>query len=101
VGNRQTLTSTIPSLPGGMNYFYDANDRLTTDTYDNDGNTISSGGTANTYDFENRILTHGAVSIVWRWRRQPSERNGGRHDHEVLGRRAESDRLLPGDGRTG
>jgi RHS repeat-associated protein len=65
VGNRQTLTSTIPSLPGGMNYFYDANDRLTTDTYDNDGNTISSGGTANTYDFENRILTHGAVSIVY------------------------------------
>jgi RHS repeat-associated protein len=65
VGNRQTLTSTIPSLPGGMNYFYDANDRLTTDTYDNDGNTISSGGTANTYDFENRILTYGAVSIVY------------------------------------
>ena len=65
VGNRQTLTSTIPSLPGSMSYSYDANDRLTTDIYDNDGNTTSSGGTANTYDFENRMLTHGTVSIVY------------------------------------
>jgi RHS repeat-associated protein len=48
-----------------MSYSYDANDRLSTDTYDNDGNTISSGSTANTYDFENRMLTHGAVSIAY------------------------------------
>lgn len=61
VGNRKTLASTIPSLPGSNSYTYDANDRLTTDTYDNDGNTTSSGGTANTYDFEDRMLTHGAV----------------------------------------
>jgi hypothetical protein len=65
VGNRQMLSSTIPSLLGGMNYSYDANDRLSADSYDNDGNTISSGGTANTYDFENRMLTHGAVSIAY------------------------------------
>jgi len=51
VGNRFSLTSTIPSLPGSMNYFYDANDRLTTDIYDNNGNTTSSGGTSNTYNF--------------------------------------------------
>jgi hypothetical protein len=25
-GNRKTLSSTIPSLPGGMSYTYDAND---------------------------------------------------------------------------
>jgi len=31
--------------------FYDANDRLTTDIYDNNGNTTSSGGTSNTYNF--------------------------------------------------
>ncbi len=65
VGNRKTLTSTIPSLPGSISYSYDANDRLSTDTYDNDGNTVVSGGIANTYDFENRMLTHGAVSIVY------------------------------------
>ncbi len=65
VGNRKTLTSTIPSLPGSISYNYDANDRLSTDSYDNNGNTISSGGTANTYDFENHMLTHGAVSMVY------------------------------------
>jgi RHS repeat-associated protein len=65
VGNRKTLSSTIPSLGGGMTYSYDANDRLTTDTYDNDGNTVVSGGTTNTYDFENRMLTHGAASLAY------------------------------------
>ncbi len=65
VGNRKTLASTIPSLPGSVNYTYDSNDRLTTDTYDNDGNTISSAGTASTYDFENHMLTHGGVSMVY------------------------------------
>ena len=34
VGNRKTLNSTIPSLPGGISYSYDTDDRLTTDTYD-------------------------------------------------------------------
>jgi RHS repeat-associated protein len=65
VGNRKTLTSTIPSLPGSISYSYDANDRLSTDTYDSDGNTTVSGGVTNTYDFENRMLTHGAVSMVY------------------------------------
>ena len=53
----------LPS--GSISYSYDNNDRLTTDTYDTDGNTISSAGTASTYDFENRMLTHGAVSMVY------------------------------------
>jgi len=52
-------------LPGSVSYNYDSNDRLTTDTYDNDGNTLSSAGTASTYDFENRMLTHGSVSMVY------------------------------------
>jgi hypothetical protein len=59
------LTSTIPSLPGSISYSYDANDRLSTDNYDNNGNTISSGGPTNIYDFENRMLTHGAVTMVY------------------------------------
>jgi RHS repeat-associated protein len=65
VGNRKTLTSTIPSLPGSMSYSYDANDRVSIDTYDSDGNTTLSGGVTNTYDFENRMLAHGGVSIVY------------------------------------
>src|SRR5260370_13218056 len=48
-----------------MSYSYGADDRLSTDTYDNDGNTTASGGVTNTYDFENRMLTHGAVSMVY------------------------------------
>jgi RHS repeat-associated protein len=48
-----------------MTYSYDANDRLATDAYDANGNTTSSTGITNTYDFENRMLTHGAVSIVY------------------------------------
>ncbi len=64
-GNRKTLNSTILSLPGSASYSYDSNDRLSTDTYDNDGNTTASGGVTNTYDFENRMLTHGAVSMVY------------------------------------
>jgi hypothetical protein len=33
--------------------------------YDADGNTTSSAGIANTYDFENRMLSHGAVTLVY------------------------------------
>ncbi|MGO9088245.1 MAG: hypothetical protein ACLQBK_23790 [Candidatus Sulfotelmatobacter sp.] len=65
VGNRKTVNSTIPSLSGSNSYTYDGNDRLTTDTYDNNGNTTASGGITNTYDFQNLMLTHGALSMVY------------------------------------
>jgi RHS repeat-associated protein len=66
VGNRLTVNSTIPSLSGGMTYTYDANDRLTTDTSDKDGNTTASGGVTNTYDFENHLLKHSTtVTMVY------------------------------------
>jgi RHS repeat-associated protein len=64
VGNRTAMTSTLNAVPGGS-FFYDANDRLTTDIYDANGNTTSSGGITNTYDFENRMLTHGAVTLAY------------------------------------
>jgi RHS repeat-associated protein len=62
VGNRQEL------LVNGVtanSYTYDADDRLGTDAYDADGNTVNSLGTTNTYDFENHLITHGGVSIVY------------------------------------
>ncbi len=62
VGNRQQL------LVNGVtanSYTYDADDRLGSDRYDADGNTINSLGTANTYDFENHLSTHGGVTIVY------------------------------------
>jgi RHS repeat-associated protein len=64
VGNRTLVTSTLNAVPGGS-FSYDANDRLTTDTYDNNGNTISFAGISNSYDFENRMTAHGAVIIVY------------------------------------
>ncbi len=64
VGNRKQTTSTIAQIPAGL-FNYDANDRLSTDTYDANGNTVSSGGTGNVYDFENRLISHGAVTMVY------------------------------------
>jgi len=60
--NRKTMTSTLSAIPGGT-FSYDANDRLTTDTYDANGNTTSSGGITRTYDFENHLTGYGAVVI--------------------------------------
>jgi len=64
VGNRQSLTSTVPAIPSGL-LNYDANDRLAPDVYDANGNTTSSGGIGNSYDFENHLIQHGAVTIVY------------------------------------
>ena len=62
VGNRQQLE--VNGVTANL-YNYDADDRLGSDTYDNDGNTINSFDTANTYDFENHMVQHGSVTIVY------------------------------------
>ena len=65
VGDRKQVTSTVPAIPAGT-MFYDANDRFTAgDTYDANGNTVSSGGIANVYDFENHLTQKGGVTIVY------------------------------------
>ncbi len=64
VGNRQQMTSTLNAIPAGL-FNYNANDELTIDNYDSNGNTISSAGIQNTYDFENHLIRHGAVTIVY------------------------------------
>jgi YD repeat-containing protein len=53
VGNRTQKTSTIPGFPGGLTN-YNANDQLSTDTYDNDGNTTASNGLGYAYDLGHR-----------------------------------------------
>jgi hypothetical protein len=58
VGNRKQLASTLAPIPAGL-WNYDANDRFTA------GNTVSSGGVANVYDFENHLIQQGGVSIVY------------------------------------
>jgi RHS repeat-associated protein len=66
VGNRLSRVSTSPAA-GSTTSTYDANDRLTADAYDANGNTVSAGGTAYAYDFENRLagVGGGAVSYVY------------------------------------
>jgi len=62
VGNRQQWLINGATV---NSYTYDADDRLGADTYDADGNTINSLGTANSYDFENHLIQHGSVTLVY------------------------------------
>ena len=65
VGNRTNQTSTVPAITSGGSG-YDADDRLTLgDTYDANGNTTSSGGIVNSYDFENHLVQQGGASVIY------------------------------------
>lgn len=64
VGNRTQMSSTLGAVPAGA-FSYDADDHLALDTYDANGNTISSGGTTNSYDFENHLIAQGGATIVY------------------------------------
>ncbi len=57
VGNRLARSSTISAVPAAS-HSYTANDWLGSDSYDGNGNTIGSGGMADSYDFENRLVGH-------------------------------------------
>jgi RHS repeat-associated protein len=63
-GNRQAMTSTLNAVPGGT-FSYDANDRLTSDNFNNNGNTISHAGITIGYDFENRMTAYGAIMLAY------------------------------------
>jgi RHS repeat-associated protein len=66
VGNRLSRISTLAGVLSATSS-YDANDRLTSDSYDANGNTRSANGMSFTYDFEDRIRTAngGAVRITY------------------------------------
>jgi|CXWL01.1.fsa_nt_gi RHS repeat-associated protein len=66
VGNRLTRTSTLPGITN-QTFTYDANDRLNTDTYDANGNTIGTSGKTYTFDFENHLTNQNGsqVQIVY------------------------------------
>jgi RHS repeat-associated protein len=63
VGNRQSQTSSIPGIGTGS-FTYDPDDRLNTETYDANGNTLTSGGKTFTYDFANRLKSMTANSVA-------------------------------------
>ncbi len=66
VGNRLSRTSTVTGVPSQSSTF-DANDRLSSDTYDANGNTTASTGNSFDYDFENHLtsLNNGSVTYVY------------------------------------
>ena len=65
VGNRQSLTSSLAALQA-QTFTYDADDRISGDTFDANGNTITSDGVTYTYDFEDRLVGNSSgVTIVY------------------------------------
>ncbi len=55
VGNRLSRTSTLAGQTNQA-FGYDNNDRILTDTFDNNGNTVASNGNTDEYDFKNRLI---------------------------------------------
>ena len=49
----------------GGSFSYNANDQLTTDSYDANGNTTSSGGVSYNYDFEDLLAGGGTAGMVY------------------------------------
>ncbi len=65
-GNRLSRASTLAALTP-QSFGYDANDELTSDIHDQNGNTTASGGHTYGYDFENRLVSRdgGSVTILY------------------------------------
>ena len=66
VGNRSSNSSTITGVNSGT-FGYNADDELSTESYDANGNTIATGGKTLAYDSENHLtsMNGGAVTIVY------------------------------------
>jgi RHS repeat-associated protein len=65
VGNRKSLISTLAASQT-QTFTYDADDHISGDTFDANGNTITSGGVTYSYDFEDRLLsTSNGVTIIY------------------------------------
>ncbi len=66
VGNRLSVSSTLANILSGT-FSFDANDRLNTETYDSNGNTLSSGGKTFSYDFLNQLksVNGGAITMLY------------------------------------
>jgi RHS repeat-associated protein/uncharacterized repeat protein (TIGR01451 family) len=65
VGNRLQRNSSVPAVPATGLLNYDANDRISTDPYDANGNLLNAGAGSNVYDFENRLVQAGGVQLVY------------------------------------
>jgi RHS repeat-associated protein len=65
VGNRTSLSSTLAALQA-QTFTYDNDDRSSADTFDGNGNTLTSGGVTYTYDFQDWLVsTSTGVQITY------------------------------------
>ena len=65
VGNRLQRTSSVAQVSNQSSTF-DANDRISSDTFDNNGSTKISNGKSYNYDFENKLTsTSDGITIVY------------------------------------
>jgi RHS repeat-associated protein len=63
VGNRRGLSSTVAGISSGS-WGYLANDWISGDSTDLNGNTIGQAGHSYTYDVENRLVTKDGTAVV-------------------------------------
>ncbi|MGD0733384.1 MAG: DUF2341 domain-containing protein [Terracidiphilus sp.] len=66
VGNRLSLSSSLPGIESGS-FGYNADDEVSSETYDSNGNTLATGGKTFTYDSENHLtsMNGGAVRLIY------------------------------------
>jgi RHS repeat-associated protein len=66
VGNRLSAGSTLPGIASGT-FVYNIDDLLSIDTYDANGNTLTTGGRSFAYDSESRLksMNGGAVALQY------------------------------------
>jgi RHS repeat-associated protein len=65
VGNRQSENSSLSGVPSGS-FGFNADDELSTESYDQDGNTLASGGKTFAYDSQNHLVSMGStVGLVY------------------------------------
>jgi RHS repeat-associated protein len=66
VGNRLSLNSSLPGVNSGS-FTFNADDEISSETYDANGNVLATNGTTYTYDSENHMTSanNGAVRMIY------------------------------------
>ena len=65
VGNRESENSSLSGVPSGS-YGYNANDEVSTESYDQNGNTLATGGKTFAYNSQNQLVSMGStVALVY------------------------------------
>ncbi len=62
VGNRSSAVSTLGGVSSGS-WAYNADDQLSTEIYDPDGNVTAAGGKAFSYDSENHLVAMNGCAV--------------------------------------